>query len=99
MATITFTHHLIGCDGCDAVFGMNLGACSLTEMRAAAYAAGWRFPPQLTAKSRRIATKTSDVCPACTGTWEPQAAGQSLARVLSAGQAAELFRRLTEAQS
>jgi hypothetical protein len=96
MASVTFTRHAITCDGCGAVFPADLDAAGLAEIRAAAYAAGWRFPPRVNAKSGRAAVRASDACPACIGTWKPQVAGQSPPRVLSASEAADFVRLLAE---
>lgn len=74
MASLTIMRYLIECDGCKAVFGDQEGFGSLTETRALAYAAGWRFPSQLTAQGVASA-RTSDVCSACAPTWTPEQCG------------------------
>lgn len=93
MATVTFVRHTIACDGCSAIFAAPIAAASLTEVRSVAYMAGWRFPPQVT-KSRRVAARTSDACPSCIGTWEPQAGGSSPPRVLTVNEAMSLIHHL-----
>ena len=70
MASLVFTRYVINCDGCESIFGDRRGFESLTEARAAAYMAGWRFPNRLNAKGVP-ANATSDVCPECIGAWVP----------------------------
>lgn len=69
MSSLTFTRYLINCDGCEVIFGDQQGFSSLTEARAVAYSAGWRFPNRLNTKGVP-ANATSDVCPKCIGKWE-----------------------------
>jgi hypothetical protein len=81
---LTFTRHLIECDGCGVIFGSREGFESQTEARAAAYAAGWRFPHVLTAKGKG-SNQTSDACGECAPGWKPRQCGEkkSYARMLS----------------
>ncbi len=72
MATLKVVANLLECDGCKAVTGLPHGYDSPTEARAAAYAAGWRFPSHTTKSGTRPASTTSDVCPACAPGWTPQ---------------------------
>lgn len=97
MATVTFTRHTITCDGCGTLFPADLGAASLTEVRAAAYVAGWRFPPQVNRKSGNAATATSDACPVCIPAWQPRPAGKDKSRVLTAAEAAVFVPQLLAA--
>jgi hypothetical protein len=91
MASLSFLRHLIECDGCKVTFGDQQGFDSLTEARALAYAAGWRFPHMVDAKGK--ATKrTSDVCPDCLSTWTAEQFGKTgqRQRVLTVTEAAKL---------
>jgi hypothetical protein len=74
VASLMLMRYLIECDGCKTVFGNRDGFESLTEARASAYAAGWRFPSQLTAHGVSSA-RTSDACPACVPDWKPERCG------------------------
>ncbi|MEA5366045.1 hypothetical protein VA596_41410 [Amycolatopsis sp., V23-08] len=77
MAALTFQLTVISCDGgeCEAVFGTPDGFLSAMDARAAAYAAGWRFPNHTT-RSGNAARTTSDVCPVCVPGWTAQKQGQ-----------------------
>lgn len=77
MASLVFTRHLLNCDGCGLIFGTQRGFSSLTEARAAAYNAGWRFPNRVTA-SGKPANATSDVCPDCIEGWTPIQASKTI---------------------
>lgn len=71
MATLAMTLYLMECDGCQSTLGLPNGYSSATEARLAAYADGWRYPPQPT-KSGRPGRRTFDVCPSCISTWKPE---------------------------
>lgn len=45
MGTVQIITYAIECDGCNNVFGTPHGLPSSMDVRAAAYAEGWRFPP------------------------------------------------------
>lgn len=75
MTSLTFVRYLIQCEGCQAIFGSREGFESLTEARASAYGAGWRFPSQLTVKGSP-SNRDSDVCGECFPTWKPIKSGQ-----------------------
>ena len=70
MAGLTIIRYLVNCDGCGAIFGDQLGFETHMQARALAYAEGWRFPSQFTAKGAP-GNRTFDVCPSCIGTWGP----------------------------
>jgi hypothetical protein len=76
MGVVTVTRIVLECDGdgCDATFGEPLGALNGMELRAAAYAAGWRFPNRL-GKNGEVVTSTSDACPACAPRWKAREVG------------------------
>jgi hypothetical protein len=59
------------CDRCGATVGNDEAYRSATEARAAAYTLGWRFPANVNAKGE-LSASTSDACPECFPTWEPQ---------------------------
>lgn len=72
MATIQITGYLLECNGCKALFGGDgIVGSSVMEVRAAAYAAGWRFPAKVGAKGSP-STRVSDVCPSCLPDWKPE---------------------------
>lgn len=58
------------CDGCQTEIGNGGEYRSAMDARAAAYAAGWRFPPKVKANGTASAV-TSDVCPDCEPGWQP----------------------------
>jgi hypothetical protein len=64
----TITRYVLACDGCRTELPE---AQTATEARGAAYAAGWRFPPQLKADGSP-SSNASDVCPKCLPDWEAQ---------------------------
>lgn len=87
MATVKIVRNLLECDGCKVVFGDD-GHASPIEARAAAYAAGWRFPAKLTSKGTP-SNVVSDVCPDCGPAWEPQQwRGTGRQRILTRAEAA-----------
>lgn len=91
MAAVKIVRNLLECDGCKVVFGVGRGHASPAEARAAAYAAGWRFPPKLTSKGAPSSV-VSDVCPACAPAWNPeQWRGTGRQRILSQAEAARLL--------
>lgn len=59
------TKYVLACDGCLKELPPFQ---SSTEARGAAYAAGWRFPPQTKADGS-TSSNASDVCPDCLPTW------------------------------
>lgn len=69
---------ILVCDGCKATHGAPEGFNSAVEARAAAYAAGWRFPPRVRATGA-VSAQTNDVCPSCIGEWMPKRAHDSWA--------------------
>lgn len=71
MTTNQITRVILICDGCATEHGAPDGHPSATEARAAAYADGWRFPPQLRADGQP-GTSASDACPQCLPNWQPQ---------------------------
>lgn len=75
MATRTISFHTLVCDGCSKQIGKGLEEPygSVIEARAAAYAAGWRFPERYRARGGESKT-VSDVCPDCLPTWQAQPA-------------------------
>jgi hypothetical protein len=77
MASLVFTRFLLNCDGCGVIFGDQRGFGSLTEARASAYNAGWRFPNRVTAQGKPAAA-ASDACPDCIDTWTPIQAGRTI---------------------
>lgn len=68
MSGRTITKYVLGCDGCRTEMPE---AQSATEARGAAYADGWRFPPQVKADGS-TSSNANDVCPACLPTWATQ---------------------------
>lgn len=73
MSGRTVTRYEMKCDGCNVVFGENGEFRTAIEARAAAYAAGWRFPPKERIGGRGPSQKQiSDVCPKCAPDWESQ---------------------------
>lgn len=68
MSGYTITKYVLTCDGCGAE---RPEAQTATEARGAAYADGWRFPPQAKANGKP-SSNASDVCPDCLPTWAPQ---------------------------
>lgn len=75
MAALTFNRYILECDGCQERHGEPDGHRSATEMRAAAYAAGWRFPAMIKADGTP-GHSSSDVGPACLPMWRPRRWGQ-----------------------
>lgn len=73
MATRTVSFHTLVCDGCGAQFGMDTLYASTIEARAAAYAAGRRFPERYRARGGESKT-VNDVCPTCEPGWQRQPA-------------------------
>lgn len=75
MAARLIPRHILQCDNpsCPAVYGLDDVCESPADVRMAAYNAGWRFPPTMTAKGLSFG-KLSDACPTCAPTWEPQPA-------------------------
>lgn len=71
MTTLTIVRHLLECDGCGTIFGNRNGYDSQMEARAMAFAAGWRFPNQVTVKET-ASSHVSDVCPQCAPAWKAQ---------------------------
>jgi hypothetical protein len=71
MSALGFNRYLLQCDGCKARHGEPNGHNSAHEARIAAYVDGWRYPAMIKSDGS-IGTKTSDVCPDCMPTWEPQ---------------------------
>lgn len=68
MSGYTITKYVLVCDGCGTE---RPEAQTATEARGAAYADGWRFPPQ-TKSDGRPSSNASDVCPDCLAIWESQ---------------------------
>jgi hypothetical protein len=68
MSGKTITKYVLACDGCASEMPE---AQTAIEARGAAYAAGWRFPPQTKADGSPSST-ASDVCPDCLPTWRVQ---------------------------
>lgn len=81
MATLAMTLYLMECDGCQSTLGLPNGYSSATEARAAAYAEGWRYPPQPT-KTGKVGARTFDVCPACLPEWRPEHRAASRTRAI-----------------
>lgn len=71
MGTVQIITYAIECDGCNNVFGAPHGLPSSMDVRAAAYAEGWRFPA-LTGKNDESRQISSDVCPTCLPSWVAQ---------------------------
>lgn len=65
----TLTRYTIKCDGCGAHHSETHD--SILEARAAAYAAGWRYPARYKASGSN-SRETDDVCPACVAEWKPR---------------------------
>lgn len=63
----TITIYTIKCDGCDIRHRETHD--SIFEARAAAYAAGWRFPARVKANGEN-GRETNDVCPNCAPGWK-----------------------------
>jgi hypothetical protein len=72
MGTVQIIRYVVQCDGCNAVFGTPVGELSPMDVRAAAYAQGWRFPNTVNRRTEAKQSGTSDVCPDCLPTWKPQ---------------------------
>ena len=70
MSALHVSRYILVCDGCAATHGEPHGHSSAMEMRAAAYASGWRFPSQVR-KNGTAASRASDVCPTCLPSWTP----------------------------
>lgn len=60
----TVTAYVFYCDDCKQEWGADRQYQTAIEARAAAYGAGWRFPPRLTSKSAP-SNQVEDVCPEC----------------------------------
>lgn len=73
MSTRAISYHTLVCDGCQTTFGNDVYYASVIEARAAAYAAGWRFPERIRASGGESKT-VNDVCPKCEPGWERQPA-------------------------
>ncbi|GGK18281.1 hypothetical protein GCM10011583_57700 [Streptomyces camponoticapitis] len=71
MSTLNFTRIILRCDGCLKRHGDPHGHGSAREARVAAYIDGWRFPSTARADGSP-GSGSSDVCPDCLPTWEPQ---------------------------
>lgn len=67
----TLTLYTINCDGCSIKHAETHD--SIFEARAAAYAAGWRFPAKVKVSGEN-ARETNDACPNCAAAWEPRPA-------------------------
>jgi hypothetical protein len=67
----TITLYFITCHGCGS--RTDHGHDSPFEARAAAYAAGWRFPARVRT-NRALSKETDDVCPKCAESWTPRPA-------------------------
>lgn len=68
MSGRTITKYVLVCDGCAAEMPE---AQSSAEARGAAYAAGWRFPPQTKADGS-TSSNSNDVCAECLPGWTVQ---------------------------
>ncbi|MEU9558008.1 hypothetical protein [Streptomyces fumanus] len=69
MATLSISSVILHCDGCNKPLNDGETFRSSTEARAAAYAAGWRFPPMAT-KTGKLSAQGSDACPECLPNWK-----------------------------
>lgn len=78
MGVVQVTRIVLECDGdgCGATFGGPVGMLNPMEARAAAWAAGWRFPNRLGRSGEPIAV-TSDACPVCAPDWKPRERGST----------------------
>jgi hypothetical protein len=89
VTTKSVTHHALVCDGgCGATFtpGRDPGDThdtSLMDVRAQAWAEGWRFPSQRARKDlSKMTRQFDDVCPACITDWVPRTiTGQKITEV------------------
>lgn len=63
----TLLKYFISCHGC-GTRAEGEGHDTPFEARAAAYAAGWRYPAR-TRTNGSLAKETDDVCPKCIGDW------------------------------
>jgi hypothetical protein len=59
------------CDECGSELGADGRFRSAMEARAAAYGAGWRFPPALSSSGSE-GSRSHDACPDCAPTWRPR---------------------------
>lgn len=73
MSSYPTTRWILVCDGCEEEHGAPTGHLTALEMRAAAYADGWRFPARVKANGDP-SKQTNDVCPKCIDGWTPNAA-------------------------
>lgn len=74
MTTRARSFYTVTCDGSheEPVQFLDPTFSSAIEARAAAYAVGWRFPPKRLGDHSDSPTQVSDVCPDCTGDFDPQ---------------------------
>lgn len=63
---------ILECDGCGTELNAGEQFRTSMEARAAAYAAGWRFPARITSTGKASAQRGSDVCPTCVPGWKPE---------------------------
>ena len=68
----TVTRYFVSCHGCGAQTEDG-GHDTPFEARAAAYAAGWRYPARVRTNGER-SKETDDVCPKCIDAWKPRPA-------------------------
>lgn len=75
MATRTISYHTLVCDadGCEETIGRDVYYASLVEVRAVAYASGWRFPPRRKQNGEQ-STTVNDVCPQHVDGWQERPA-------------------------
>lgn len=70
MAALHINSVVLQCDGCATKLNDGEVFRSPLEARAAAYAAGWRYPAMLS-KTGKPLQRASDACPTCLPGWIP----------------------------
>jgi hypothetical protein len=77
MTTIAVHAVMLSCDGCGTRLRDGQQFSSAAEARGAAYTDGWQFPPQISKRTGRVLSTTSDACPDCAPNWTAQTLGST----------------------